>query len=335
MKIVLFLGAGFSKAFGHPVMNEFFAFADSSTRISPEDKDFIKELLKQARIANAFLESSPTNLEDILSFSEMEDRLSLNENQDETNNQKIRLVLQRIYTDFATTKRFWERFDNFPRFLSFNSENILRKDLSIVTTNYDLSIECALLRFGSKTKLNFDYATESTNVRAIGTMYLDYGVPVFKLHGSVNWFQREIESNLFVEEIGDDDRSSVAIPYVSTYSYPSPNPPLIIPPSFLKPDLHKPLGEVWKGAAKKLQEANLLVFIGYSFPLSDTEMTYFLARSLSDNAGLHRIVIIDPSADEIKKKINSPESKFGSHFKGLLHFKSEKWQDINLMEYLG
>ena len=66
MKIVLFLGAGFSAPFGLPVMDKFTRVAHDSGRLSKEDLEFLDELIREARSANAFLISSPTNLEDIL-----------------------------------------------------------------------------------------------------------------------------------------------------------------------------------------------------------------------------------------------------------------------------
>ena len=65
MRVVLFLGAGFSVPFGLPTMDQFFAAAESSKRISDEDKTFLNELRLESRQANSFLQSSPTNLEDI------------------------------------------------------------------------------------------------------------------------------------------------------------------------------------------------------------------------------------------------------------------------------
>ena len=82
MRIVLFLGAGFSKEFKLPVMNEFFAFADSSRKLDDQEKKLLNRLVLDARRANSFLQSSPTNVEDILSFCVMNDRLLLNEDQD-------------------------------------------------------------------------------------------------------------------------------------------------------------------------------------------------------------------------------------------------------------
>jgi hypothetical protein len=66
MNIVLFLGAGFSAPFGLPTMNQFLEEVSRSDRITPEDREFIGQLVLEARRANSILESSPTNLEDIL-----------------------------------------------------------------------------------------------------------------------------------------------------------------------------------------------------------------------------------------------------------------------------
>lgn len=167
------------------------------------------------------------------------------------------------------------------------------------------------------------------------------GIPVYKLHGSVNWY--EIEGDLKKFSVEDrvvnyysdyDIKNPSSLPYIYHHSYVSSIPPVIIPPSFLKPDFTGPLSAIWQGAAEKLKTANILIFVGYSFPLTDTDMLYFLARSLTDNAGLRTILIIDPLANKLLQKLSLPENKIGSHFKTLLKIDGNKWEDVRLQQYL-
>ncbi len=120
MKITLFLGAGFSRAYGLPVMTEFLSFADQSYRLNEEEKKLIGRIVLEARSANSFLQSSPVNLEDILSFSEMKDRLKHFEDGEESQNSNIRRILQKIYTDIGNDILSSISLDCFKNFLAYN-----------------------------------------------------------------------------------------------------------------------------------------------------------------------------------------------------------------------
>jgi len=48
MKAVLFLGAGFSRAWCLPVMEEFFQYAKDCNHIDPREKDFLRGLQVEA-----------------------------------------------------------------------------------------------------------------------------------------------------------------------------------------------------------------------------------------------------------------------------------------------
>ena len=58
VNIVLFLGAGFSRAFGLPIMDEFLAFADSSKKLDEDDKRIRKRFRKNILIISLFMDLS-------------------------------------------------------------------------------------------------------------------------------------------------------------------------------------------------------------------------------------------------------------------------------------
>ena len=82
--------------------------------------------------------------------------------------------------------------------------------------------------------------------------------------------------------------------------------------------------EIWNAAGKALGEAEKLVFVGFSFPESDTYIKYFLAANLYENVDLRPIEIVDPNADKICEKLK--KSNFGIHFKDRLRPINGKWQ---------
>ncbi len=331
MNIVLFLGAGFSKPFGFPVMSEFFSAVDGNPRLTSDEKRFVGELLLDARRANSFLKSSPTNLEDVLSFAVMRDRLGLSQGNSES---RVLRVLQAVFTHASGARDHWEKYDVFRQFLGFDPTAQEAPRLSIITTNYDLNAECVLWRHGLQCRPGFDWkqVSDGGGYSVRGQLYSEGGLPVFKLHGSVNWFLPGAEGALSVEGriVSVGHHGDGALPLACTGNWDSPTDPVLVPPSFLKPDLVGPLGEIWANAASALKEAHAVVFVGYSFPDSDTEMMYFLATGLSENSLIRRIVLVDPDVDGLLARLSAPGSRVGEHFRSLLDPVASGWTDARL-----
>ena len=329
MNVVFFLGAGFSAPFGQPVMNNFLEAARYSNRISPQEKEFLEELVLEARRVNSMLESSPTNLEDILSFAVMGDRLSLVGSAKEPRGPKLKRILQRIYSDpIADPAIYWDSYDWVKDFLKLGA-HYLNKEVSIITTNYDLNIESAFYWMDTAAKLPFEYQ-EHIDYQYVGSLYKEDGVPLFKLHGSVNWFEVDDKNGRYRVDhkvVGLTRGGRLPYPFVSDYQYEGV--PVIIPPTFLKPDIEGSMQRVWEGAAHALSSAEMVVFVGYSFPPTDIEMRYFLARSLASNARLRKILVCDLYAQDIVDRLKTDKyGRFGSHFLSFLEPRSGDWRAI-------
>ena len=331
MNITLFLGAGFSAPFGHPVMNNFLDNATAGHRIEDQEKQFLDRLILEARRANGFLENSTVNLEHILSFAVMGDRLGLYRETGEPKAVTLKKILQRIYTSYRETQKYWSQFSILSNFLGFDlGEN--RHKLSFITTNYDINIESALNWLRVYCNPGFDLKHAQ---RKGSGLYSKNGIMTFKLHGSVNWFEKN-DGHLIIDEqdvtVWPDPNKveTYKIPAVCANDYAFPGNPLIVPPSFLKPDLSGVLEGIWSGAAKTLKETDRVVFIGYSFPESDKEMMYFLATSFADNPRLRKIQVIDPIATQIVTRLRRPEGNVGYHFKELLEPINIEWENYQL-----
>ena len=336
MNVALFLGAGFSAPFGHPTMDGFLGFADACLRLTDDDRSFLGRLVLDARRANSFLESSPTNIEDILSFSEMGERLLLT-GEKERRRDRLCKIIQQIYTSSPPAAEYWPRYKALETLLGGELDKV-KTSLSFITTNYDLNVESACISNGLHVDPGFPlFKMEEGGVQVIDYYYSTGSVPLYKLHGSVNWYASDNESEVMV-----DDRVVVvlspfaehaphSLPYPCTKGYKAPGIPVIVPPSFLKPELLKAaLRAAWQGAAKVLSTANVVVFVGYSFPPSDTEMMYFLARALMDNTVVRAVYIVDPMADAIVARLRGAGSKMGSHFRNLLRPINCGWTEATL-----
>lgn len=341
MSVVLFLGAGFSAAFDLPVMRSFLTTADRSSRITDDERKLLAKLLLDARGANAFLESSSTNIEDILSFYQMGERLGLSEAGEA---QALRRIIGRIYSEPGDMNKYNTRYDRVAQFLRRlvrpPDKGGIQRPFSFITTNYDINIEVACHRLG--VQIDYGFSVESPPVDMLPVVghlrrpivsTRGAAIGVFKLHGSVNWWETDtgVAADERIVPIRTHSGESGAIPLCCA-SNPFAHTPLLIPPSFLKPELRGPLGAVWGRAATALSTAVDVVFVGYSFPPSDTEMMYFLARAFAKNSSLRQILIVDPNAAAIIYRLQTPESRAGSHFRDLLASRPQTWESMHELD---
>ena len=119
----------------------------------------------------------------------------------------------------------------------------------------------------------------------------------------------------------------IYLPRVSLGNYQSVSTPLIVPPTLFKMQTMSTFREIWNAAGKALEEAEKLVFIGFSFPESDTYIKYFLAANLYENVDLRPIEIVDPNADKICERLK--DSNFGIHFKDRLRYVKGTWEEAD------
>ena len=99
-------------------------------------------------------------------------------------------------------------------------------------------------------------------------------IPYLKLHGSLSWPAEAPAGHTF--------NLTDAVPN-----------PLIIPPAFNK-TIEGHMKGVWSRALEILRGARNVIFVGYSFPETDTYVRYFLKAGLGGASKLNRILIFDP-----------------------------------------
>lgn len=342
MKIVLFLGAGFSRAWGLPVIQEFFQYAKDSHYLVKDDKDFLRELQAKAAGGANMLDVKRNNLEEILSFCLATENFNAGYAiQSDGEYSRLCRILHNVYRRIDLERHAKGGLtDNTRQLLGIREKEIpVGDNLSFITTNYDVMIEycVASLRmyciFPCKWAAIESTETEKhTGILCAGD---HHGPLLCKLHGSVNWFSRaegevlQVENSLLRHEYTDDyhRHQFISFPKVSFGTYETIGTPLIIPPTLFKMQTAPFFRDIWRAAGKALREAEKLVFIGFSFPESDTHIRYFLGANLQGNVDLTTIEVVDPKADEICQRLQA--SKFGTHFKDLLRPVKGKWEETD------
>jgi hypothetical protein len=263
VKTVWILGSGFSAGLGGPLLNELLSPSGKSKMLSKYDsvRDEVgivydtywrhhPELRKEVgnpgaiywRHAEEFLDfideaatrSGPRTTE----FEGLGTKLPAKE----FHKRAVRAVAAEcLFTEpMNLSPESWQPYRSWANGLTSND--------SIVTFNYDLVLERS-------------YADNGTTPHVVvmpGKPRLDGYTNIYKLHGSVNWRSINDGDDVEVRNAGDI-LTDKQMPLIAT-----PGPSKRLHAAGL-------LASIWKLALETIRNADIIVFIGYRFPPSDSE----------------------------------------------------------------
>jgi hypothetical protein len=180
-------------------------------------------------------------------------------------------------------------------------EHLHKKSSSVITLNYDELIESLFLQKGYLTSVEYMYPIVVTHANSRGGSgllggYQQIAPPLFKLHGSVNWYYSGSEK-FFGETIYYYPPSGLQL---QDHKNVADKVPLIAPPTFDKSTFmnNEALKSLWLLAKQQMLACNRLIFIGYSFPESDLMLLYFLKEAA---ANISSIIVVDQSESVISR----------------------------------
>lgn len=176
-------------------------------------------------------------------------------------------------------------------------EKVLRQGDHVISFNYDCVIDYALKRYGSG-KWNPEYAygfgTDYRRVELKGVESWQTSeasaeeatVRVHKLHGSLHFrFDEPSSKSRKSPSVRLKDR-----PYTKQRGVPRFS---IIPPESNKAYDKGFYAGLWKNAAEAVASAKHIVFLGYSFPVSDLHASALFRTSISETA-LKSLIVVNP-----------------------------------------
>jgi hypothetical protein len=308
--IVYFLGAGCSYNFGYPLTgqimpdilknlynNDLFQLGDRKTiaekRHENELKRFIeflypglKELNLKERMKLAPSITEILSLVDHLCFYNIPPHPRLSE-------EKLfhfRYLLNRAVAELLMD------YQNMP--YKFKEKKMLKKfmgpivakektlNISIITTNYDLSIDPQFEKAIANNKV--DYGIPYRGMNKQGRIIQQPTNPLFryyKLHGSLNWLKCELCGQYYIHKNGtiahqafreeiDGDNTCACNDYLKLKT-------VLVAPSLVR-DIRDPnLLQIWKAAIEAIRTADRLTFIGYSLPPEDLAIKSVIMRGLN------------------------------------------------------
>lgn len=330
MRLVIFLGAGFSKSAGFPLMREFSMFSQDLTDY--EDHILcLHDCISYAQRTRAYIHGDIYNVEYLMSVLSIAS-ITNPDLKFSFKGQKVK-VDKALEVLKALVWRVYSRIENIPgtgqnyqlfvksleRFLGYQDTSI-----DIVTTNYDLLPEMIMYAIDHKATMPVEF--ESVSLPAgynapfgCASVSGEGGEKIYqksdrknlhKLHGSVNWFVNK--STKFQKVCCWDDTfprvdqgSLFHTPFCVCNDAQIPNGyvPVIVPPSMIKEYKVPVILKAWQDASEAISKADKIVFIGYSFPPSDTIMKFFMGTSLANNQSGCRLIVIDKNTDTVKASL--------------------------------
>ena len=164
---------------------------------------------------------------------------------------------------------------------SFASQRITPES-TVITFNYDVALERSLAKAGKwdvGTGYGYTFFQGRTSSPTI----------VYKLHGSVNWFQAPMQQNpppyvlkrdlvlLGYDDLSDPrlGESDLAVNNTGTFILPNPRK------KFFWERFWEPM---WSAAAERLRRASEVFILGYSMPPADTRARELLFGKINRNA---------------------------------------------------
>lgn len=344
MKTAIFLGAGASAAEGAPMQSAL--FKDYFKNVSTEERktDLYKGLQRFFKgIFGINLGGEIKWGESPIEFPTFEEALGvldLAESRGETlrsfdsktpNSNLNQIRMTRLYLVLAMSKVIAEGLEGKSqterphRILKANleSKKLLKKTI-FISTNYDILIDIALTASGADAeKLNYGVEYVNTHNAMAGPVVLPDAVPLFKIHGSLNWLycptcnvlnvSKSKKSVLgLLDSVGGGNFYKTYARLTQCGFCRSILTPVIVPPTFYKDMSNVFLRTVWNKAENALRDVGHIIFCGYSFPDADMHIKYLLKRAQTNrdkSQTLRFTVINNPPPKYFKTKKEKEQNK--------------------------
>jgi len=317
-RTVFILGAGASAEAGAPLMANFLDVAND-LRPSVKEEPFTQgfDLVFKARAELQRVHSKAVldldNIESVFAAFEMAELIgglgNLREDEIKGLDPAIRRLIVRTLTDSirfpVKEKKAWPpgAYHEFVGLVGgLRAKANDPRAVSVITFNYDIALDYAF-HFSNAT---IDYCLSPNEAPK--------GIPVLKLHGSLNWGRCHIcgsiapwhlrdffmmhQWDLWAREI---EWAKLDIgPRISTLSHCGKlceAEPAIVPPTWNKTMNRKGIENVWRCAAREFSEAETIIVIGYSLPETDYFFRYLYGLGTISERILRAFWVFDPDPD--------------------------------------
>ncbi|MGI6684414.1 MAG: hypothetical protein ACOX47_02745 [Bacillota bacterium] len=284
MRKVFFLGAGASREAGIPTQEEL--WEQIQERFIQTGDLSIKKVLDFAAYLNfaKFNTKLHINTAELLTLIDiaLEQNVSLGRYRGD-DLRKIRDILVSVMCEILEMAVY----EGYNGVLTEFCERLTGED-SVISLNYDTVIDHILM--GCKGEIDygfsFDYCFGETQLREGGERQL-----LLKPHGSLNWRYCSRCNHIYLLP---DKRSRNSSHNITCPSDEHPLGEVIVTPTYHKKFLVPQLHNVWMLSFEKIKEADVINFVGYSFPPGDMHIIHLIKRAVLAGKKIPEINVISP-----------------------------------------
>jgi hypothetical protein len=196
-------------------------------------------------------------------------------------------------------------------------EQETEQENTIITFNYDTLLEDAL----SSLNIPFSYGLPTDSSTAYhpsakcqnSKTASDKNIPIYKLHGSVNWAKAVLsDAPMTVYGAYEDHRGLIG------------NGPMLVPPTWRKVFAGQ-VSTIWDSAVRSIRRATRIIVVGLSMRKTDSHFKYLLAAGLQDNISLRKFYFVNPGLNDVEVADDLRDNLFG-----VLRQELEKKQIVSL-----
>jgi len=251
-------------------------------------------------------------------------------------------AMQLIDKNAIEGQRFHNLFNFLEKYYWFKKEDIKEKELDIeeVLTMLDLETSKNEFKMARKELLEMIFLTLNKILYGVlnykgnfSAFYVDNqwqscrysnGPGLIKLHGSLNWMTcKKCNKNycyVLSGKVAADQVINPEDPKTLCPGCQKQMEPIIIPPT------NELLDSLWAEASNSIKEANKIIIIGYSLPVTDFKAKWLFMKSVAmRRRPLETLTIVDKYPDAL-----------GDKFKGLFKIKNDRFSCIEgeIKEYV-
>lgn len=306
-------------------------------------KKFAKEIEKTTHLKTLFNDKS--NLEEAVLNNELiKDMANLKEDvRQALVDAKITVDLEDLFTKLdkcAKTQSYWKKY-SFIKVVEirqyilqlfiyyFGKKNIAftidksyesfaefvkNNHPSVITTNWDTICEQIFESVGIKYDncLNCDsyYKKYTSRIKP----------QIAKIHGSINWFTCSNCNSLIIKPKGKETELLLSDKkvYCAKCKAKQKKNDILFVPEIITPTMVKQFTKhmyinIWQNAQYLLENANQIIFVGYSMPLADFEFRFMLTKYISPHAKIS-VVLHESDKKEPGEKHEVPEDRYRCAF---------------------
>lgn len=341
---VFILGAGASADAGAPLMKDFLSVAQNKASGSQRELSIIRKGIKILSREHAELAISANNLESVFTAFEKAEALGRCPGLEPDEIKQLVPAMRQVILETLDNTVVYPLDDrdrpkapglygDFVQLVSgLRKTRMPEHTVAVITFNYDMAIDHA-----------FCIKSMDTNYFLKGG---GRGVPLLKLHGSLNWARRKGSNKIEYLSVGryltdyinnhnyDFSTSDHILIPVTKYIQQHrdfregyADAPVIVPPTWDKFSHYGKIASVWGAASEYLADAENIFIIGYSVPETDSFFRDLVAEGVDNNMLLKRFWVFNPDA-EIKGKIESLGFDTGEKFKFFPQYFSEAINEL-------